>query len=113
MSKLFVYGTLKLTPHGVPHHLLADAVLIDSLAMVQGNLYDLGAFPGYKKGEGTVHGELYEIDNPYTWQRLDAYEGVPHLYQRIKVFTNDGQETYIYEYQGEPREEHRIVGGAW
>jgi len=69
--KVFVYGTLL---QGLPlAHELKDCEYLGP-AMIQANLFDLGAYPGINEGEHTVIGELYEISEDVL-ANLDMIEG--------------------------------------
>ena len=69
---VFVYGTLL---SGLPlSHILDDSEFLGD-AVVRGvQLYDIGYYPGLKKGDGIVFGELYYVNND-TLQNLDMVEG--------------------------------------
>ena len=77
---LFVYGTLLSTiPSSMAKFLRRRATLVGA-ATVQGQLYNLGMYPGFTtKGSATVTGEVYALDvkrAEETLAMLDAYEGV-------------------------------------
>lgn len=102
---LFVYGTLMGSKR--------PGIKYVSEAIINGTIYDLGAYPGVKtEGIGTVHGELYEVKE-YAWKGLDAYEGCPHLYKRVVTETIDGIRCYVYHFNGLVREERLIEDGIW
>lgn len=63
-----------------------------------GWLYDFGAYPGARPGEGTILGEIFELDDPAILPALDKYEGPE--YQRALVSTTDAVECWIYWYLG-------------
>ena len=98
---IFVYGTLKKGKRA--HHLLSGAKLIGS-GIVRGyDMYIVSDYPGIVKGEGTVKGEVYEVDEDIL-KKLDEYEGVPLLYTRIEdtVKLENGRQlrANIYLYKG-------------
>lgn len=108
---LFVYGTLRSDiPSSMSKFLRRRGKLVGK-ATVDGELIDLGGYPGFISGTGgTVKGELYQIDAAQaaeTWQMLDAYEGVTGLanedYRKIEVYVrvNAGGafRAMTYEYQ--------------
>jgi gamma-glutamylcyclotransferase (GGCT)/AIG2-like uncharacterized protein YtfP len=68
------YGTL-MRDQGVQEKLNA-AVKLRHLGAcsIPGLLYDLGDYPGLKKGDGSVLGELYQILDPSVVPPLDEYE---------------------------------------
>ena len=99
---VFVYGTLM---QGESNH---DYYLRDSSckgkATVSGfEMYDIGYFPGIVPGEGTVPGELFEVDED-TLQSLDGLEGEGSLYIRkpVQVTLETGEKVFasIYVYNG-------------
>ena len=83
MTALFVYGTLMSGQ--------AQAGLLGSCrrtaATARGTLWDLPAgYPALSDGDGVVHGELVELDNPAVLTLLDRYEGVDEgLYHREQI----------------------------
>ena len=69
---IFVYGTLL---SGLERSYVLDGSEFIGEAIVGGaKLYDLGYYPGIKKGDGAVVGELYEVDD-ITLETLDMIEG--------------------------------------
>jgi len=103
--KVFVYGTLK------------DCDVNDSF-QVQGELYDLGAFPGIKLvGDKFISGQILNVTNEEL-ENLDKYEGVPRLYSRKKVIASPIEapefekdefiEAWVYEYNGDINRFHQI-----
>ena len=82
------------------------------MARVQGDLYDLGAYPGLVISDQpghTVIGEVYSLNASQaarTWRLLDEYEGCadtdpgPHEYDRrlVRVALDDGQELEAWAY---------------
>lgn len=91
--KVFVYGTLMRdrknhsVMEGVGGKFLREGTTAKKFAM-----YDLGAFPGVKPfgdepfTEKVAHikGELYEVSKE-GYEKLQAFEGVPHLYRDYSV----------------------------
>lgn len=93
-----VYGTLK-RGYG-NHRLLESSTLVDTDVV---NDYDLtfsgsiGTFPVAMPGEGRVHVEIYDIgDDESTLRRLDSLEGVPWMYKRETVVTQDSRTVAMY-----------------
>jgi len=114
---VFVYGTLMRwqSNHSAVEHLLDRA----QAATVTGfDLFDLGWFPGMKKGIGVVHGEMLTFtgDNADEALRvMDRIEGVPRLYRRVKTQVRVGDETheaYTYLINNATRCP-RIPDGKW
>ncbi len=89
---LFVYGTLRSDiPSSMSKFLRRRARLVGKTT-ASGRLYDLGGYPGFVSGGGTVTGELYRLNDGQaeeTWQLLDAYESVSGSsadeYKRITI----------------------------
>jgi gamma-glutamylcyclotransferase (GGCT)/AIG2-like uncharacterized protein YtfP len=82
-SLLFVYGTLR--EGGGNDYLLKGCRRIGKEALVAGNLYLDGGLPMLGKGLQAVLGEVYEIPDEKSWERLDRLEGHPNWYHREKV----------------------------
>ena len=97
---VFVYGTLMAGERN--HHFLSESKP-EGRAILHGyDKIDLGSYPGAVPGEGSVEGELYEVDLD-TLHRLDLLEGEGDLYLRkcAPVVTEDGQTVFalFYEYR--------------
>ncbi len=91
IQALFVYGTLK--RQQLRGGMWPRPPLAVEPALVCGELYDLGAYPGLKAGNDWVLGELWTLqpeDMAITLQVLDAIEGYDAatdsgLYLRIEI----------------------------
>ena len=86
-----------------------------------GDLYDLGAFPGAVRGDGCVHGELFRLSSPAVWAVLDDYEGYdpereaasPFVRRRVRLRRPPGRTAWVYWFNGTPEEAQRIPSGDW
>ncbi len=95
VERLFVYGTLMRA--GANHALLAGARFEGAARTAPGfALVDLGAYPGMvRSGAAAVAGELFRVDRA-TLDRLDRFEGHPHLFRRARVPLTDGRPAFAY-----------------
>jgi gamma-glutamylcyclotransferase (GGCT)/AIG2-like uncharacterized protein YtfP len=103
--RLFVYGSLRRNADGVAHPLLVDAIYL-GVATVGGSLYRVDWYPGLVLGgDGTVHGELYELPiekADHLLTSLDDYEG-GGFRRRKAIVTGDGDQrldSWVYVYIG-------------
>lgn len=111
-DKIFVYGTLKQGFHA-NHFLAGRAEFIDE-DRIEGSLYNLGAFPGFKtEGSNMVKGEVYEITSVDLPEMLDSYEGYPSLYDRVKIRTEKGYMVWVYVINQQMIGCEPIVEGVW
>ena len=101
---IFVYGTLKMG--GVNHHLLKDSEFCFHYKKTCHTLIDIGhGFPYMvetKTVKNFVMGEVYEIDENKI-EAIDRFEGVPHMYKRVKDVTefvtdSDGEQIFHESY---------------
>lgn len=102
---LFVYGTLM---SGEVEH--ARVVSRGRKARIRGRLLALPAgYPGAIAGEGTIHGELADVED---WAALDAYEGAPSLFRRVVVRASR-EHAWAYFYAGSLEGASPIASGDW
>lgn len=101
---LFVYGSLRRGDRAAG---LVDAdIITHEPAIARGRKVDTGAwYPGVVfDSRGEVRGELLWLDQnafPEVLERLDAYEGVPSLFRRVRVSVaaeSGRTEAYAYEW---------------
>lgn len=59
--RIFVYGSLRHKQGN--SHWMTNAQLLGDFSIDNYQLYSLGHYPGAVPGNGTVHGEVYRIDN--------------------------------------------------
>ena len=115
---LFVYGTLRPSlARGEPADLVRVLTCVGQ-ATVQGDLYDLGGYPGLVAWRGRVHGELVQITTASQLAALDAYEecsGTQPLFLREQtlVLRSDGIElqAWVYVYAN-PVTGFRLIPGG-
>lgn len=112
---LLVYGTLRYDNPKQIHpagYRLSTVSSSRGLGMIDGQLFDLGAYPGValSPGKGKVRGQLVELKDSSLFENfLDPYEGYHpkgkyNLYNRTRtmVTLDAGQmvEAWVYEYNG-------------
>ena len=129
--KIAVYGTLR--QGNSANRKMAGCTFV-STTTVKGQLYNLGWYPGLILGDDhspsvvdrtlAVAVEVYEapqdtLEASKVLTQLDTYEGYSasspehSLYLRKPVFTEDGQEVFIYEYNHPVSEDQLIPSGDW
>jgi gamma-glutamylcyclotransferase (GGCT)/AIG2-like uncharacterized protein YtfP len=87
-----VYGSLK---KGFGNHrLLTNAEYLGVDKIDGWDMYGLGGFPGIVAGEGSIHIEVYKVDDE-EMARLDMLEGYPSFYDRKQVSTQHG-DAWVY-----------------
>ena len=90
--------------------MLAEQARLIGPAQVRGRLFDFGSYPGARPGDGSVHGEIFHLENPAAiLAELDRYEGTE--YERATIAAN-GIDCWIYWYMG-PEPGRLIPSGDW
>lgn len=103
---LFVYGLFR----DSARNLLGEFIKCGK-AFISGDLYKVSEFyPGYKKGNGQVWGDVYLID-PSILDELDEFEGDEYI--RTKVITSTDVYCWVYEYKNDTSNFEIIEGGDW
>lgn len=103
---VFVYGSLREDGRG--HHIVAPYIVSVVAATARGRWIDTSEwYPGVVfDGEDVIEGQLLYLDGPRHGEaldRLDCYEAVGHLYERVTVLVaaTDGEaKAYAYSYLG-------------
>jgi gamma-glutamylcyclotransferase (GGCT)/AIG2-like uncharacterized protein YtfP len=117
-----VYGTLR-RGLGLPDLPATVSSIIRDVGpcLIEGELYNLGEYPGLRLGRGEVVGELFEVaDGHGAFALLDEYEGFDpadpdgSLYLRRRVrLLHPAVNAWVYVYNSEPPPEARIASGDW
>ncbi len=116
------YGTLMQEQRTPIREHLKGKLLPHGKCLIPGNIYNLGRYPALKlDGERrSVHGELYEIDDPEPLALLDKYEAGDDHNKSLPGFTRclvqldfPRQTAWVYEYDGAVLPEQLITSGGW
>jgi gamma-glutamylcyclotransferase (GGCT)/AIG2-like uncharacterized protein YtfP len=118
---LFVYGTLMSGERMSLADMAGMSVQFISNDSIDGEMYNIGRFPGVKIPDGIggtaeggiVYGEVYRLLTPGLVARLDAYEGYPDLYDRRQVITGKGRTVWVYTFNPAVTEYELIKTGDW
>ncbi|MDF1555409.1 MAG: gamma-glutamylcyclotransferase [Deferrisomatales bacterium] len=121
LDRVFVYGTLQVG--GRYHHLAAPFVRGWTKGSAPGVLLNLGEYPGWVEGVGTVRGQVLRLQPIERalgiFDQLEDYLGPGHpdnLYQRLSVVVTTPHgpvRAWGYRYVG-PRSGHAVLpGGRW
>lgn len=121
---LFVYGTLMSTERmSLTESRFRFGVAKVGEDAINGQLYDLGSFPGVQLPEGVlpefdpdkpyVVGEVYQIKGHGVVGEIDNYEGYPSLYNRMQVPTANGRRAWVYVFNGRVDPGRLIASGDW
>lgn len=87
-TNIFVYGSLR-KGMGLNAVLTTSKQLGTVRTLPKYTMYDLGAFPCIdKNGTTSITGDVYRVDDD-TLTQLDMIEGVPNLYYRDEIETED------------------------
>jgi gamma-glutamylcyclotransferase (GGCT)/AIG2-like uncharacterized protein YtfP len=111
-ARLFLYGSLMRGESNAAH--LAGAIFVAEARTAAGyQLHDLGPYPGMRRGQGQVEGELWLV-SPRQLRQLDAFEEHPHRYRRERITLEGGEIAFAYLHcDPEVAPGPRIAGGSW
>ncbi|MCT7983948.1 gamma-glutamylcyclotransferase [Laspinema sp. A4] len=108
---LFVYGSLMRGE--INHDLLDNAEYIGDDAIADAELFNLGFYPMFVPGTGTLYGECYHIPLQII-PNLDRLEDHPHFYQRRWISCLSGQIRLVYQgFTSHIKGCPKIVSGSW
>lgn len=118
----FFYGTL-MSKEGRDSYMRGLAECRSVAQLPDAELYDVGCFPAYLPGEGTITGELWcavsEDAMPELLRLLDQIEGyrpddpLGSMYLREEVTLADGTVAQTYRWNGRRDYLRRIPGDDW
>lgn len=111
MKRMFVYGQLKRGHDS--HHLIEGSKFI-GIGTIEAVMYDtLSGCPAIEHGEGVVHGEVFEVDEP-TERALDRLEGSRYIKEAVEVTMADQKvEAEAYFWSGRTVLSVPLPGGVW
>jgi gamma-glutamylcyclotransferase (GGCT)/AIG2-like uncharacterized protein YtfP len=86
-----------------------------------GKLFDLGDYPGLRRGDARVVGELFALIEPQVIDVLDEFEGFDperpreslYLRERVELILPARTQAWIYLYNHIPDARARVVSGDW
>ena len=120
---LFVYGTLR---RGESSDLSRNHLQVDYIGedKINGELFNLGWYAGVRDAtddeiksfdpEGhVVVGDVFRIRDQGIVPHLDAYEGYPTLYNRVRVKTERDRTVWVYTYNPATAPDRLIPSGDW
>ena len=89
--------------------------------VIQGQLFDLGAYPGLRPTPGRVIGEIYSLLDLETLAKLDEFEGFEpdrpreslYLRERVELLEPEGCSAWIYLYNHTPSTGELVATGDW
>jgi gamma-glutamylcyclotransferase (GGCT)/AIG2-like uncharacterized protein YtfP len=118
---IVLYGSLMQGLGAMDDLALGASLEFNGSAVISGDLFDLGSYPGLRPGKGRVAGELYAILDRDVLVQLDRFEGVlsgrpsESLYrrERIRLIEPMGAEAWVYFYNRSPAPERKVVAGDW
>jgi gamma-glutamylcyclotransferase (GGCT)/AIG2-like uncharacterized protein YtfP len=122
-ESVFVYGTLRPpqadTAENDSRYYPQIAAHVQSAApaqLLQGELYDLGAYPAARPGSDIIRGDLLVVE-PEAMIIMDRIEGHPDFYQRDKAVVQTETKTVEAWIYWAPESlvsgRRRIGGGDW
>ncbi|MBW3590587.1 MAG: gamma-glutamylcyclotransferase [Actinobacteria bacterium] len=117
---LALYGSLMACVDGLGRLGDTSALFYVSPCTIQGQLVDLGRYPGLVAQEGLVEAELYEVADPTLFEALDRFEGYhphdprPSLYVRRRIKLHEPAcEAWVYVYNKPAAGLRVIESGSW
>lgn len=88
---------------------------------IEGQLFDLGDYPGLREGVGSVTGEVFALLDPEAIEVLDRFEDFfpdepresHYLRKRIQLIEPRAVTAWVYVYNHAPPPDRRIEEGDW
>ena len=113
--KVAVYGSLKQGFHNHSVMRQAGGQYEKSVRISGYDLYSLGSFPAIVEGEGSVECEVYAVEDiqPLDWlegYREESEEDSFYLRRSVSV---DGEDVFLYVFNGDVAGLERVEDGVW
>ncbi|MEM9177466.1 MAG: gamma-glutamylcyclotransferase family protein [Myxococcota bacterium] len=116
-----VYGSLMRGLGAVERLEITDRLRFVGPCVLEGELYDLGDWPGMRPGSSRVVGEIHALLDADVLSLLDAFEdydpadprGSLYLRERVRLVEPAGTTVWTYVYNRVPDASARIPGGDW
>ncbi len=118
---LVLYGSLMRGLGAMDHVGVGAGLRFAGPCLFEGELVDLGDYPGLGRGHARVVGELYALLDPGIITALDVFEDfVPdrpdeslYLRERVRLIEPSNTTAWIYRYNRALDGAARIVSGDW
>ncbi len=115
-----LYGSLMTGFDGQREAGVEGALTLLGPCTVEGQLFDLGRYPGLCPHPGQVQGEFHEVHDEGTLARIDAFECYDPLQpagslfvRRLVTLARPGREAWLYVYNRRVDAAQRIASGSW
>ncbi|MCR9096322.1 MAG: gamma-glutamylcyclotransferase [bacterium] len=116
-----VYGSLMRGLGAVEHLGITERLRFVGPCVLEGELFDLGDWPGMRPGNGRVVAEIHALLDPDVLPLLDAFEdfdpaaprGSLYLRERVPLVEPVGATAWTYVYNRIPDASARIPSGDW
>jgi gamma-glutamylcyclotransferase (GGCT)/AIG2-like uncharacterized protein YtfP len=115
------YGSLLRGLEAMQEIGVGDRLRFVGPCLIEGQLFDLGSYPGLRRGTGLVVGEIYALLDPEALQVLDRFEGFEptrprdslYLREFVSLIEPAATQAWIYFYNQVPDASQRIESGDW
>lgn len=116
-----VYGSLMRGLGGLERLGIGERMRFVGPCVLEGELFDLGDWPGMRPGDGRVVGEIHAVLDPEVLPVLDEFEDYDpknpreslYLRERVSLLEPEGATAWTYVYNQIPDASARIPGGDW
>lgn len=116
-----LYGSLMRGLGGMESLGITQRLRYAGPCICNGQLFDLGSYPGLRPGGSRVVGELYALIDPSVIDVLDEFEGYDparpeqslYLRERIDLVEPEQTRAWIYVFNAVPDASTTVASGDW
>lgn len=115
------YGSLMRGLDAFAELALEDRLRFAGPCVLKGELYSRGRYPGMRRGDGRVIGELFAVLDPSAIAVLDEFEGYDPQHPRASLYLREylplaeptATSAWVYVYNHVPDASDRVPSGDW
>lgn len=116
-----LYGSLMRGLGAMDGISVGDRLRFVAPCKIEGQLFDLGAYPGLREGLGIVTGEVFDILDPEVIAVLDEFEDFlpdepdesDYVRKRVRLIEPERTTAWVYVYNHVPPPSGLIEAGDW